>query len=177
MGVGGMFPGLGGGMISSMIPGGTPVAAASGVVTKVICLSQVSILQHERHLPDLYLGHVIRIDGELQTVDQHIQIYHSLLQVVSLDDLKNDGEFHEIVEDMREECGKYGKEMLAYYCFTSMTVFYPSQSAVCFLTWSVTIRIMLQRSLADKYGIAANCLLMECSVVQRISDFLNFFGF
>lgn len=32
-----------------------------------------------------------------------------LLQVVSLDDLKDDGEFHEIVEDMREECGKYGK--------------------------------------------------------------------
>jgi hypothetical protein len=41
---------------------------------------------------------------------------------VSLDDLKNDSEFQEIVEDMREECGKYGKEMLASYSFASMTL-------------------------------------------------------
>jgi hypothetical protein len=30
-------------------------------------------------------------------------------QVVSPDELKEDGEYEEIVEDMREECGKYGK--------------------------------------------------------------------
>jgi hypothetical protein len=49
MGIGGMFPGLGGGMMSSMIPGGAPVAATSAAsATKVISLSQVSILGHER---------------------------------------------------------------------------------------------------------------------------------
>jgi len=58
MGVGGMFPGLGGGMMSSMIPSGAPVTAASGVATKVICLSQVSIPWHERHFAkvDVCLG-------------------------------------------------------------------------------------------------------------------------
>jgi hypothetical protein len=30
------------------------------------------------------------------------------MQVVSHDELKEDNEYEEIVEDMREECGRYG---------------------------------------------------------------------
>jgi hypothetical protein len=32
----------------------------------------------------------------------------SVMQVVSHDELKEDNEYEEIVEDMREECSKYG---------------------------------------------------------------------
>lgn len=43
MGVGGVFPGLGGGMMPTMIPSGAPVVP-SEVTTKVVCLTQVSTL-------------------------------------------------------------------------------------------------------------------------------------
>jgi uncharacterized FAD-dependent dehydrogenase len=33
----------------------------------------------------------------------------ALTQVVSADELKDDEEYKEILEDMREECGKFGK--------------------------------------------------------------------
>lgn len=38
-----------------------------------------------------------------------ILLYRSLLEAVTMDDLTNDEEYTEIVEDMRDECGKYGQ--------------------------------------------------------------------
>lgn len=51
-------------------------------------------------------------------------------QVVSPDELKEDGEYEEIVEDMREECGKYGKlvyldECLIEGCVSTSDFFLP----------------------------------------------------
>lgn len=37
------------------------------------------------------------------------------VQVVSPDELKEDSEYEEIVEDMRDECGKYGQ--FASWCW------------------------------------------------------------
>ena len=115
VGVGGMFPGLKGGVISNMVPSGAPVAV-SEIATKVVCLSQVSTLWGDSAFGTvcIFLRHVnVGILGAIQNFqiirNDHIEICFLLLQVVSLDDLKDDGEFHEIVEDMREECSKYGK--------------------------------------------------------------------
>lgn len=36
-----------------------------------------------------------------------------LLQVVTPGELTDDEEYEEIVEDMKEECGKFGKRMLS----------------------------------------------------------------
>lgn len=33
----------------------------------------------------------------------------SLLEAVVMEDLMNDEEYNDILEDMRDECGKYGK--------------------------------------------------------------------
>jgi hypothetical protein len=38
----------------------------------------------------------------------HANVFFSVVQVVSPDELKEDNEYEEIVEDMREECGRYG---------------------------------------------------------------------
>ncbi len=38
----------------------------------------------------------------------HANMSFSVVQVVSPDELKEDNEYEEIVEDMREECGRYG---------------------------------------------------------------------
>jgi len=49
--VGGMFPGSGGGMMTSMISSGAPIISTSGGATKIICLSHVRPLYLEAILP------------------------------------------------------------------------------------------------------------------------------
>lgn len=90
------------------------------------------------------------------------KLQHLRLQVVSTDDLKDDSEFAEIVEDMREECGKYGKYMVGVLIHILLRMFpsmSPSLCAVyhklCFSpSLAVVVTILLQRSIESSNRIA-----------------------
>lgn len=43
-------------------------------------------------------------------------------KVVTIDELRDDEEYSEILEDMREEGGKFGKHMLKYMHINTLTV-------------------------------------------------------
>jgi len=46
-----------------------------------------------------------------------LPIARSLLEAVTKDELADEGEYNEIVEDMRDECGKYGSVRKLALCF------------------------------------------------------------
>lgn len=92
--------------------------------------------------------------GKLQNFNRYFKPQYWRLQVVSTDDLKDDSEFAEIVEDMREECGKYGKHMVDVLIHLLLRIFSEHVSPhcvlsitdrVCSLPWLVIVSLVAEK--------------------------------
>lgn len=90
------------------------------------------------------------------------------MQIVSANDLKDDSEFAEIVEDMREECGKYGKYMVgasshALLISEHVTFIVYYHNPCLFSSLVVVARILLQRGVVSSNRISE--LDFECTAI------------
>jgi hypothetical protein len=49
---------------------------------------------------------------DLKDVLMRFSYFYHIKQLVSVDDLRDDQEYEDIYEDIKEECGKYGKQWI-----------------------------------------------------------------
>ena len=86
-----------------------PTMETTEIPTKILCLNQVPFA-----FQSVTVSPIVSLCFFFNTF-----IFHTIVKVVTVDELRNDNEYEEILEDMREECGKFGK--LIQYC-TSLLV-------------------------------------------------------
>ncbi|OAE26408.1 hypothetical protein AXG93_131s1180 [Marchantia polymorpha subsp. ruderalis] len=101
----GMIPGMGSSMMSGMLPG--MGVMASEVPTRVVCLSQLSGSALSLDTREAWIW-CPELKLSLHLSFWELISYQGNPKVVSPDELKEDNEYEEILEDMKEECGKYG---------------------------------------------------------------------